>query len=116
MFFYLGGISCSGCSFLLEGGFEFLETFESCFLSDSVVLSDSDFLFVTFLVLNGGVDGDDFFVEETVFLSVVSLFMGFHCKSVLGLSGDFVHICDIFGGDTHRNDAVSCLFVFEDCI
>lgn len=112
----LGGVTSGGGTFLLESGLELRERLEGGFLADSVVLGDGDFLFVAVLILNGGLDVDDFLIEETSRLSDVCTTVRFNGESVLGLTSDLVSLSNVFGGDTHGDDALSSLLVFEDGI
>lgn len=112
----LGGVTGSGDTVLLESGLELLEGFESGFLSDTVILVDKDFFsdfFVTLLLLDGGLDGDDFVLEEALSLSFVGSSLGFSGESVLDFSADVVLFGNIFRGLSHTHKAVSGLFILK---
>lgn len=83
----LGGVSSSGWSILFECSLELLESFESGFLSDSIILGDGHFGdFIA--ILDGGLDGNDFFLEESLLLGEGSLSVWLDGESVLSLSSD----------------------------
>jgi hypothetical protein len=63
----LRGVSGSGGSVLLEGSLELLKSLKSGLLSDSVILADGDLLSLV-SILNKGLDGNDFILEETLLL------------------------------------------------
>mmetsp|Transcript_52346 Transcript_52346/g.59833 ORF Transcript_52346/g.59833 Transcript_52346/m.59833 type:complete len:370 (-) Transcript_52346:18-1127(-) len=110
----LTGVTGSGTSSLSEGGLQFSQRLHGSTSSDTFILGDSDGLGVTFLVDNGGFDGDDFIIEETGILSLGSLSVRFNGHLVLNFSGNAEFFSNILGGHTHGQQTVSGFFVFEN--
>ena len=110
----LTGVSSSGASILLEDSTELSETLDGGSGTASLIVGNNVLVFLTLLVLEGDLNGDNLILEAAGLDGLGSTSVRHGSKLILFRTGDVVLGGNILRGDTHGDKTSLGLLVLHD--